>query len=55
VDSIHDQEAEPWLSLAHLSGKVAEALMAKAAELFAEPPQINHADVLAARLPGAGA
>ncbi len=38
---------------AHLSGKVAEALMAKAPDLFAEPPQINQADVLAAKLPGA--
>lgn len=32
---------------AHLSGKVAEALMAKAAELFAEPPAISMIDVLA--------
>ena len=40
---------------AHLSGKVAEALMAKAPDLFAEPPQINQADVLAAKLPGATA
>ena len=32
---------------AHLSGKVAEALMAKADELFASPPQINQLDVLA--------
>ena len=34
---------------AHLSGRVAEALMARADELFAEPPQINQADVLADR------
>ena len=32
---------------AHLSGRVAEALMAKADELFASPPQINQLDVLA--------
>jgi len=32
---------------AHLSGKVAEALMAKADELFSSPPQINQLDVLA--------
>ncbi|MGH8895089.1 MAG: putative quinol monooxygenase [Actinomycetes bacterium] len=32
---------------AHLSGKVAEALMAQAEELFAQPPQINQVDVLA--------
>lgn len=37
---------------AHLSGKVAAALMAKAGELFSEPPSIEKADVLAAKLPG---
>ena len=37
---------------AHLSGKVAAALMAKAGELFSEPPSIENADVLAAKLPG---
>jgi len=37
---------------AHLSGKVAAALMAKAAELFSEPPTIEKVDVLAAKLPG---
>ena len=37
---------------AHLSGKVAAALMAKAGELFAEPPSIEKVDVLAAKLPG---
>jgi quinol monooxygenase YgiN len=36
---------------AHLSGKVAAALMAKASELFAKPPAIEKADVLAAKLP----
>lgn len=36
---------------AHLSGKVAAALMARADELFAVPPQINKLDVLAAKLP----
>ncbi len=36
---------------AHLAGKVAAALMAKAAELFAEPPAIEQVDVLAAKLP----
>ncbi|MFM0023488.1 putative quinol monooxygenase [Paraburkholderia azotifigens] len=36
---------------AHLAGKVAEALMAKAADLFASPPEIAHVDVLAAKLP----
>lgn len=36
---------------AHLSGKVADALMAKAPELLAQPPVIEKADVLAAKLP----
>jgi quinol monooxygenase YgiN len=36
---------------AHLSGKVAAALMAKAGELFSEPPSIEKVDVLAAKLP----
>jgi quinol monooxygenase YgiN len=35
---------------AHLSGKVAAALMAKAPELLAKPPQIEKIDVLAAKL-----
>jgi quinol monooxygenase YgiN len=37
---------------AHLSGKVAAALMAKAGELFAVPPTIEKLTVLAAKLPG---
>lgn len=37
---------------AHLSGKVAAALMEKAGELFAVPPSIEKVDVLAAKLPG---
>ena len=37
---------------AHLSGKVAEALMAQAPELFAQPPEIKSVDVIAAKLPG---
>jgi quinol monooxygenase YgiN len=37
---------------AHLSGKVAAALMAKAPDLLAEPPVIQKIDVLAAKLPG---
>ena len=36
---------------AHLSGRVAEALMAKAADLLAQPPTIEKIDVLAAKLP----
>jgi quinol monooxygenase YgiN len=37
---------------AHLSGKVAAALMAKAPELLATPPTIEKLDVLADKLPG---
>lgn len=37
---------------AHLSGRVAAALMAKAPELLAKPPVIEKVDVLAAKLPG---
>jgi quinol monooxygenase YgiN len=37
---------------AHLTGKVAAALMAKAPDLLAEPPKIQKADVLASKLPG---
>src|SRR6201985_3714846 len=36
---------------AHLSGKVAAALMAKAPELLAQSPVIEKVDVLAAKLP----
>jgi quinol monooxygenase YgiN len=36
---------------AHLTGKVAEALRARAEELFRLPPQIEKIDVLAAKLP----
>jgi len=35
---------------AHLSGKVAAALMARASELFAKPPEIQKWDVLEAKL-----
>jgi len=37
---------------AHLTGRVAAALMAKASELLAQPPSIEKIDVLAAKLPG---
>jgi quinol monooxygenase YgiN len=36
---------------AHLTGKVAAALMANAADLLAAPPVIEHVDVLASKLP----
>jgi quinol monooxygenase YgiN len=35
---------------AHLNGRVAAALMAKAPELLAQPPKIEKVDVLAAKL-----
>jgi quinol monooxygenase YgiN len=35
---------------AHLSGPIAQALMAKASELLAKPPAIESVDVLAAKV-----
>ncbi len=46
-DAFPDEEGRQ----AHLSGKVAAALMEKASELFAQPPTIEKCDVLAAKLP----
>ncbi len=40
---------------AHLAGQVAAALMAKAPELFANPPTIEKVDVLASKLPAGSA
>jgi quinol monooxygenase YgiN len=40
---------------AHLNGPIAKALMAKADTLLASPPQIQKIDVLADKLPAAGA
>ena len=37
---------------AHLSGPIAAALMERADELLAQPPNIEKHDVLAAKLPG---
>jgi quinol monooxygenase YgiN len=37
---------------AHLAGRVADALMAQASELFEQPPEIEPVDVIAAKLPG---
>ncbi|MGC2426568.1 MAG: hypothetical protein WA421_06005 [Nitrososphaeraceae archaeon] len=36
---------------AHLSGRIAAALMEKASDLFVQPPTIDKVDVLAAKLP----
>ena len=35
----------------HLTGEIAKALMAKAGDLLAEPPKIEKAEVLGAKLP----
>jgi quinol monooxygenase YgiN len=40
---------------AHLNGKVAAALMAKAGELLSQPPSIEKIEVLAAKLDGGAA
>ena len=37
---------------AHMNGKIAAALMAKADELLAEPPVIEKVDLIAAKIPG---
>lgn len=36
---------------AHVSGKVAEALFARASELFSQAPKIEQIDILAEKLP----
>lgn len=35
----------------HLNGPIAKALMAKAPELFSQPPSIERVDILGAKLP----
>jgi quinol monooxygenase YgiN len=47
VDAFPDQAGRQ----AHLDGAVAAALIERAGELLAEPPRIEHVDVLAAKLP----
>ncbi len=47
-DAFPDDDARQ----AHLSGAVAAALMEKADDLFAEPPDIQQLDVLTDKLPG---
>ena len=41
-DAFHDEAGRQ----AHLNGQIAQALMAKADELFAKPPSIERIDVL---------
>jgi quinol monooxygenase YgiN len=50
--AIYDAFADDEARQAHLQGPIAAALMARAAELLAEPPSIEKVDVLAAKLPG---
>ena len=47
-DAFPDEEGRQ----AHLNGRVAAALMAKASELFSKPPTIQKVDLLASKLPG---
>ena len=47
---VFDAFADDGGRQAHLSGPIAQALMAKAGELFSKPPQIDPIDVLAAKL-----
>jgi quinol monooxygenase YgiN len=47
---IFDAFADEAGRKAHLDGKIAAALMARAGELLSEPPRIDPVDVLAAKL-----
>ena len=49
---IFDAFADDAGRQAHLGGRIAAALMAKAAELLVETPVIEQVDVLAVKLPG---
>ncbi len=48
---IFDAFAEESGRQAHLSGRVAAALMSRASELLAKPPVIERIDVLASKIP----
>jgi quinol monooxygenase YgiN len=50
---IFDAFADDAGRQAHLSGEIAAALMAKAPELLSQPPTIEPADVIAAKLQSA--
>ncbi|HXL85156.1 MAG TPA: hypothetical protein VN989_13700 [Casimicrobiaceae bacterium] len=50
--AIFDAFADDAGRKAHLAGKIAAVLMAKAPELLAEAPKIGQVDVLAAKLAG---
>jgi quinol monooxygenase YgiN len=49
---VFDAFADETGRQAHLSGAIAQALMAKAPELFSKAPSIERIDVLGAKLPG---
>jgi quinol monooxygenase YgiN len=49
---IFDAFADEIAREAHLNGLIAESLMEHASVLFQEPPKIEKADVLEAKLPG---
>jgi quinol monooxygenase YgiN len=49
-DAFHDEAGRQ----AHLTGPIAQALMAQAPRLLAEPPVIERLDVLGAKLPDKG-
>ena len=48
---IFDAFADEAGRKAHLAGQIAAALMAKAPDVLAQPPQIEQVDVLAAKIP----
>lgn len=48
---IFDAFRSDWGRTEHLAGRLAAALMEKAPELLSKPPIIEHAEVLAAKLP----
>ena len=49
--AIYDAFADDAGRQAHLTGQIAAALMERAPELLARPPNIQKVDVLAAKLP----
>ena len=49
---IFDAFADETGRKAHLTGEIAKALMAKAGELLASPPNIEQVEVMAAKIPG---
>ncbi|HEY2031956.1 MAG TPA: antibiotic biosynthesis monooxygenase [Myxococcales bacterium] len=50
--AIFDAFADETGRKAHLTGDIAKALMAKAGELLASPPNIEQVEVMAAKIPG---